>query len=103
VSKRQTQASRILALLESKPEVSALELSAISLQYCARIAELREAGAVISNRVEQRSGVRHGFYTLVYSSPILERVAHHVKLQRKPPSSEPGSLFPTAESYHYPD
>jgi hypothetical protein len=44
VSERRSQSARILTLLESKPEVSSRELSAISLQYCARIAELRDAG-----------------------------------------------------------
>jgi hypothetical protein len=69
VSERQTQSARILALLESKPEASSRELSAISLQYCARIAELRDAGAVISNRIEiQRSGVR-----MVFTSWFIAR------------------------------
>jgi hypothetical protein len=103
VSERQTQSARILALLESKPEVSSRDLSAISLQYCARIAELRDAGAVIANRVEvQRSGVRHGFYKLVYRPPIIERVSSH-EPQRKPLSSAPGSLFQDSEGYQYPD
>jgi hypothetical protein len=107
VSDRRSQFARILALLESKPEVSSRELSAISLQYCARIAELRDAGAVISNRIEiQRSGVRHGFYKLVYHPPILERVSNH-EPQRKPPNSAPG-LFPDSElrkveTFQYPD
>jgi len=96
---------QILALLESKPEVSSRELSAISLQYCARIAELRDAGAVISNRVEvQRSGVRHGYYKLVYRPPIIERVSNH---ERKPPSSAPGLFpdgeLPKVETFQYPD
>jgi helix-turn-helix protein len=107
VSERRSQSARILALLERKPEVSSRDLSAISLQYCARIAELRDAGAVISNRVEvQRSGVRHGFYKLVYRPPIIERVSNH-EPQRKPLSSAPGSLFPEneskAERFQYPD
>ena len=74
---RQTQTSRILALLESKPEVGALELAGISLQYCARIAELRDAGAVIANRVAvQPNGVRRGFYQS-NSSPTLFRSARN--------------------------
>jgi hypothetical protein len=108
VSERRSQSARILTLLESKPEVSSRELSAISLQYCARIAELRDAGAVISNRLEiQRNGVRHGFYRLVYRPPIIERVSN-LEPQRKPPNSAPGSLFPENEPYkvetfQYPD
>jgi hypothetical protein len=108
MSNRQTQFARILELLSSGREVSALELSSVSLQYCARISELRKAGCVIGNRVEiQRSGVRHGFYKLVYRPPILGRVAHPVEPQRKPPNSVPGSLFPETEpckvEFQYPD
>jgi hypothetical protein len=109
MSNRQTQAARILQLLESTAEVSALDLSKISLQYCARIAELRDAGAVIANRVAvQSNGVRHGFYRLVSRSPFREKVAHPIEPGRKPPNSAPG-LFPENEirtvetQFQYPD
>jgi hypothetical protein len=36
----------------------------VSLQYNARISELREAGFVIISRVELRDGVKHGFFRL---------------------------------------
>ena len=103
---KQTQTTRILALLQSKPEVSAFDLGAVSLQYCARVAELRDAGYVISNRVEmQKSGVRHGFYKLISRPPIL--VARAAEPQRKPLNTASGSLFPDGElrkvEFEYPD
>jgi hypothetical protein len=106
VCKKQTQAGRILELLSSGREVSALELSSVSLQYCARVSELREAGCVISNRVQiQRDGTRRGFYKLVCHPPILEKVSNH-EPERKPPNSAPG-LFPENEirkvEFQYPD
>jgi hypothetical protein len=110
MSKKQTQCARILELLSSGREISALELSAVSLQYCARISELREAGCVISNRVQiLRDGTRHGFYKLVCRAPILERADKRTQpQQRKPPNSAPGSLFPETKAYEvetfqYPD
>jgi len=45
--------------------VPARELSAISLQYCARIAHLRSLGHKIENKVVMRDGTRLGFYRLV--------------------------------------
>lgn len=111
MSNRQTQSARILALLESKPEVSSRDLSAISLQYCARIAELRDAGAVISNRVAvQTNGVRHGFYRLIHRPPFLDRPVKSVEAKPNSPISAPGSgsLFPETkprkvETFQYPD
>jgi len=101
----------MLALLESKPEVSSRELSAISLQYCARIAELRDAGAVISNRVAvQPNGVRHGFYRLIHRPPFLDQPVTSVKAKPNSPTSAPvsGSLFPETkpcevQKFQYPD
>jgi hypothetical protein len=108
VSKK-TQCARILELLSAGREISALELSSVSLQYCARVSELREAGCVISNRVQiQRDGTRHGFYKMVCRPPILERASTHTEPERKPPDSAPGSLFPEnepckVETFQYPD
>lgn len=59
------EALRAEALRTSGGWVPARELSAISLQYCARIAHLRRAGHKIENKVEIREGVRFGFYRLV--------------------------------------
>lgn len=88
MSERPTQSARILALLESKPEVSAVELSTISLQYCARIAELREAGYSITNRITTTpGGVRHGYYRLA------QRPAFHLTPSQPFKTTEADSLF----------
>jgi hypothetical protein len=90
-----TQAARILNLLAASwPSwTPAPSLARISLQYCARIAELREEGWEISNRTEFKAGVRHGFYRL--GSPPLpssrELRANRVPAETKLP--EPGNLF----------
>ena len=74
MSKKQTQCARILELLASKAEVSALELSSISLQYAARVCELRKMGTSIANRVHVKAdGTRHGFYRLIQRAPFLEK------------------------------
>lgn len=88
-----TQTGRILNLLAASwPSwTPAPSLARISLQYCARISELREQGWEISNRTEYKAGVRHGFYRLG-SPPIpssRELRAH--RTETKPP--EPGNLF----------
>lgn len=57
-------AAKILAALQAGGWVPARELSAISLQYCARIAHLRSLGHKIENKVVVRDGVRLGFYRL---------------------------------------
>ena len=60
-----------------------------------------------SDRNARENGIWHGFYKLVCRPPFLERVAHSVEPQRKPPNSAPGSLFPenesNAERFQYPD
>jgi hypothetical protein len=61
----QGQECRILRRLEERGEwVSALELSRLSLQYCARLFSLRKRGYVIENRLEVHDGKRRGFYLL---------------------------------------
>lgn len=98
---RQTQSARILALLESKPEVSALELSSVSLQYCARVRELRKAGAIISNRIAvQRNGTRHGFYRLI-NRPFVEKPVNPEESEQRSPKTK--SLFLASECLNYPD
>jgi hypothetical protein len=63
---RKNQRQRILELLIAAcgGEVPSPELARVSLQYCARISELREAGFVIISRVEVHDGVKHGFFRL---------------------------------------
>jgi hypothetical protein len=70
-----SQEARILQMLsEARGDgwVSALELSNVSLQYCARICCLRKAGTQIENKLEVENGRRRGFYRL---RRIAEQVA----------------------------
>ena len=66
-----TQEQRILEILRARGSAwsSALDLAQVSLQYCARISALREAGHVIENKIEIRSGTKCGFYRLRPSTP----------------------------------
>jgi hypothetical protein len=61
-----SKAQRILWLLHAAwPNwTPAPELAKISLQYAARVKELREAGWLIANRVEFHGRTKHGFYRL---------------------------------------
>ena len=63
---RKNQRQRILELLIAAcgGDVPSPDLARVSLQYCARISELREAGFVIISRVEVHDGVKHGFFRL---------------------------------------
>jgi hypothetical protein len=63
---RKNQRQRILELLIAAcdGEVPSPDLAKVSLQYCTRISELREAGFVIISRVEVHDGVKHGFFRL---------------------------------------
>jgi hypothetical protein len=62
---RKSQRQQILeVLLATEGEIPSVALSRISLQYGARIKELRELGFSITNRVERRSGQVHGFFQL---------------------------------------
>jgi hypothetical protein len=64
--RRKNQRQRILERLLAGcgGEVPSPELAKVSLQYCARISELREEGFVIISRVEVQDGVKHGFFRL---------------------------------------
>lgn len=62
---RASQRDRILARLQSRFEVPAAELAQISLQYNARVLELRAEGWVIDSRIEMRGRSKHGFFRLV--------------------------------------
>jgi hypothetical protein len=63
---RKNQRQRILELLiaASPGEVPSPDLASVSLQYNARVSELREAGFVIISRVEINDGVKQGFFRL---------------------------------------
>ncbi len=60
-----SQEDRIERLLIERGDwVSALDLSAISLQYCRAINGLRKRGLQIENKVEMRGKTRCGFYRI---------------------------------------
>jgi len=81
-------AARILAALRARGGwVPARELSAISLQYCARIAHLRSLGHKIENKVVMRDGTRFGFYRLVPAEAPAKKV---------PDTETQGALFQDA-------
>jgi hypothetical protein len=73
---RKSQRQQILDLLISADgaEVPASELARISLQYGARISELREAGFVIINRIDASNGVKHGFFRLCTGATLPLRL-----------------------------
>jgi hypothetical protein len=77
---RKNQRQQILELLVAArgAEVPSPELARVSLQYCARISELREAGFVIISRVEVHNGVKHGFFRL-HQCPSLQTKAAGLK------------------------
>jgi hypothetical protein len=58
------QGQRILDLLLPGVEVPSVALSRISLQYGARVKELRGMGFKISNRTERRAGKVCGYFRL---------------------------------------
>lgn len=99
---RKSQRQRILDLLISaRGWVPAPELARISLQYSARVKELRTLGFRIVNRLETHSGVRHGFFKLEAGMPA--------KVQPASKSPAPDALFSPEElhrcapSPRYPD
>jgi hypothetical protein len=74
---RKNQRQRILDLLLAAhgEEVPSVALSRISLQYGARVKELRELGLRIVNRTERRSGQVHGYFRLEAGMPATEDAA----------------------------
>jgi hypothetical protein len=78
--RRKNHRQRILELLIAARggEVPSSELARVSLQYNARVSELREAGFVIITRVEVHDGVKRGFFRL-HKYPCLETDAGGLK------------------------
>ena len=74
-----SQREQILDLLLNAhgQEVPSVALSRISLQYGARVKELRELGFRISNRTERRAGRVHGYFRLEAGS--VEQQSSSVK------------------------
>jgi hypothetical protein len=77
---RKSQRQRILDRLIAARggEVPSPELAKVSLQYNARVSELREAGFVIISRVEIHDGVKRGFFRL-HQRPGLQTDAGSLK------------------------
>jgi hypothetical protein len=74
---RSNKRARILELLKARsPQwVPIPELVVISVQYSARIFELRHAGHHIENRTEWKDGVRHGFFRWLPKSKPRPEIA----------------------------
>jgi Helix-turn-helix domain len=72
------QKGRILALLLARRGtwVPAYELSAIALQYSARIKELRDAGFAVQNQTERVGRQVHGSFRLVACPGETAEVSH---------------------------
>lgn len=94
-----TQADRILRLLqEAWPSwVSARDMAlTVSLQYCARIFELRQRGILITNKVVRLpDGRKQGFFR-IDPPPIARR-------SELPAETEPPSLFGNLKMRHRDD
>jgi hypothetical protein len=93
--KDESLAAKILETLRASGDwVPARELSAISLQYCARIAHLRRLGHKIENKLIVRDGVRFGFYRLA---------PPQTPAKKAPESKSQGALFRNAVAYRDPE
>jgi len=96
---------RILALLRAARGswVPAPALSKIALAYTRNILELRRAGHIIENRVEQHGAERHGFYRLLERDPETSAAvefwqgapAPERPPERQQPLIEPAKAAPT--------
>lgn len=75
MSTRRTQRDRILDLLRAHKgrRVPSPALGRISLQYGARIKELRDMGFVIRNEIERVDGAVHGYF-LMESEPVTPTI-----------------------------
>ena len=89
-----TREKRILNLLQPAwPNwVPAPSLAAVSLQYSARIFALRKRGFQISNKIEIRNGVKHGYFRLG-PAPIPSNREHRASEQQAHPLPHSGVLF----------
>jgi hypothetical protein len=102
---RPSQRQRIFDKLDgaSGQDVPASELAEISLQYCARLKELRDLGAVhgfrILNRVEHDGSKVLGYYRLLWDG--TRPPAFNVSATRPP--TFPPSLFGELGPERYPD
>jgi hypothetical protein len=96
-----SQRQRIFDLLVSaRGWVPAPQLAAISLQYSARILELRRLGFRIANKVEVVNGVKHGSFRLEAGMPSASASRPTAQATADDPESLFGDLSPEPR---YPD
>jgi hypothetical protein len=95
---RKSQRQRILDLLRAAcgQEVPSVALSRISLQYGARVKELRELGFKIVNRTERQFDQVHGYFRLEIASPTA-RETERDSVRVVPAPEVTGSLFDNLE------
>ncbi len=77
-------------------EVPSVVLSRISLQYGARVKELRKLGFRIVNRTERRDGQVYGYFRLETGMPTTQGTTSIEEPESEPNSPSPeatGSLF----------
>lgn len=93
---RKTQRNKILDLLISARgnDVPSVDLGRVSLQYGARIKELRELGFTIVNRTVRRNGAVHGYFHLKPSA---------IATAGAPGQEEESRLFPSEPSQQWQD
>lgn len=106
MSARRNQRDAILAVLVAARggEVSSYELAQISLQYCARVSELRKLGWVITNRVEHVDGQTRGYFKLdLKASKSSASVTAAPKPQQQQQTTAESSLFGDLTPLKYPD
>lgn len=91
---RKNHRQRILDLLLAAhgQEVPSVTLSRISLQYGARVKELRELGFRITNRTGRRAGQVHGYFRLEAGMPTTRDTAC-APPKRLAAADATGSLF----------
>jgi hypothetical protein len=90
---RKNQRQRILDLLIAAhgQEVPSVALSHISLQYGARVKELRSLGFRIPNRTERHAGKVYGYFHLEADLPTKAQDAKPITLDS--PSNQPADVL----------
>jgi hypothetical protein len=70
--------------------VPAIELSRLSIQYSARIHEIRKLGFAVENRTEHVAGKVHGFYRLALG--VSQPAVKPAEIPQPKPQPREGSL-----------
>lgn len=97
VAKNQRQEILDLLIAARGGEVASPVLSRISLQYGARVLELRRMGFRIINRIERVDGKTHGYFRLDMGTVVAPREA----AQNPSASSASDTLFPNQQPVRY--